>query len=154
MRKHAILDNNLVVEIMNLDEELYKREASYHQLIIDIEDLVIQPQVGWLLSGNTLIPPPNSPVPIKDLIKARIKYYQEQAPELLRDLYAENTLLGITVQQSNQMFSDYQDVLIRIREGAWPTALYCLSQKQPSGFVTQQMIDNWYNMISSRIIPQ
>lgn len=152
MRKHAILDNNIVVEIMNLDEEFYKHEASYHQLIIDIEDLVIQPQVGWLLSGNILVPPPNAPIPLKDLIKARVKIYQDQAPELLRDLYAENTLLGITLEQSNQMFSDYQDVLIRIREGAWPTALYCLSQKQPSGFVTQQMIDSWYNLINSKII--
>jgi len=153
MRKHAILDNNIVVQIMDLDNELYKHKILYHQLIIDIHDLVISPQVGWLLSGNVLVPPVNAPVSLKDLIKARVKYYQEQAPELLRDLYAENTLLGITLEQSNAMFSDYQDVLIRIREGAWPTALYCLSQKDPSGFVTQEMIDNWYNLINSRIIP-
>lgn len=151
MRKHAILDDNVVVKIMNLDEETYVKEASYHQLIIDIEDLVVPPQLGWVLVGNQLAPPPGQSVAIKDLVKARIKYYQESAPELLRDLYAQNTLLGITVQQSDQMFQDYQDVLIRIREGAWPTAVYRLSQKQPSGFVTQDMINNWIEMIQTRM---
>lgn len=152
MRKYAILDENIVVEVLDLDDAGYVREASYHQLIVDIQDLVIHPQVGWVLVGNTLTPPPGQTVPVKDAIKARIKYYQSEAPELLRELYATNTLLGITLQQSNQMFSDYQDVLIRIREGAWPSALYCLSQKTPSGFVTQDMIDNWTAMIQARMI--
>lgn len=152
MRKHAILDNNHVIKIMDLNDELYKKEASCYQLIIDIHDLLIQPQIGWLLVGNQLIPSVNQQVSLKEMIKARIKYYQDNAPELLRDFYAENTLLGITAAQSNQMFSDYQDVLTRIREGAWPTALYCLSQKEPSGFVSQEMLDNWYNLINSRMI--
>lgn len=151
MRKFAVLDNNVVVEILNLDDDVYQREASYHQLIVDIEDLVVTPQVGWKLSGNMLVPP-NDQVNLELLIKSRIKHYQEAAPELLRDLYTANTLLGINVQQSDQMFQDYQDVLIRIREGAWPTALYRLSQKTPSGFVTQQMIDNWINLIQQRML--
>jgi len=152
MRKHALLNNNVVVEICDLDENSFNLKIHSHQLIIDIHDLIIPPQLGWVLVGNQLQPPANAPVPLKDIIKARIKYYQENAPELLRDLYAENTLLGITAEQSNQMFNDYQDVLIRIREGAWPTALYCISQKEPSGFVTQEMIDNWAALIQSRIL--
>lgn len=152
MRKYAILDNNIVNEILDLDEDGYRHEASYHQLIVDIEDLVITPQVGWMLVENKLLPPPGQVVNIKDIVKARIKLYQESAPELLRELYATNTLLGLSVQQSDQMFDDYHDVLIRIREGAWPTAIYRLSQKQPSGFVTQEMLDNWSNLIQSRII--
>lgn len=151
MRKHAILDNNTVVEIMNLDDELYQKEASYHQLIIDIEDLLIQPDIGWVLSGNQLVPGPGQALTLGDMIKAKIKSYQEQAPGLLRDMYVQNTLLGITLEQSNSMFNDYQDVLIRIREGAWPTALYCLNQKVPSGFVTQEMIDGWKALLTSRL---
>lgn len=152
MRKYAILDDNIVNEILDLDEDGYRHEASYHQLIVDIEDLIIPPQVGWTLVGNTLTPPPSQVINIKDIVKARIKVYQESAPDLLRELYAANTLLGLSVQQSDQMFDDYHDVLTRIREGAWPTAIYRLSQKQPSGFVTQQMLDNWASLIQSRII--
>lgn len=153
MRKYAILDNNEVVEVLNLNESDYIYEASYHQLIIDIEDFIVQPQVGWLLVGNTLTPPSNTISDIKYAIKSRIKYYQDNASDLLRDLYATNVLLGITTEQSDAMFSEYEDVLIRIREGAWPTALYRLSQKSPSGFVTQDMIDSWILMIQARIIP-
>ena len=152
MRKYAILDNNVVKEVLDLDDDGVVYEASYHQLLIDITDLLIQPQVGWILNGNQLIPAPGQAIALKDLIKAKIKYYQDNASDLLRDLYAENTLLGITAQQSDQMFSEYSDVLMRIREGAWPTALYRLSQKQPSGFVTQQMLDNWTALIQSRMI--
>jgi hypothetical protein len=151
MRKYAILDNNTVTEVLDLTEDGYAHEASYHQLIIDIEDLIVQPQVGWILNGNHLTPPPEQAIDMKAFIMSKIKFYQEQAPELLRDLYATNTLLGITTATSDQMFTDFQDVLIRIREGAWPTALYKLAQKTPSGFVTQQMIDSWTILIQSRM---
>lgn len=147
MRKYAVVDDNTVVEVLNLDEDGYKHEASYHQLIIDIEDLLIQPTVGWKFVVNQLTPPPDAPVDLPTLIKAKIKSYQDKAPTILRDMYTANTLLGITIQQSDAMFADYQDVLIRLREGAWPTALYRLQQKTPSGFVTQPMIDNWIAVI-------
>lgn len=151
MRKYAILDNNIVTEILDLDDEGCIRESSYHQMLVDIQDLVIPPQVGWILIGNKLQPVPGMELTLKLMIEARIKYYQDSAPALLRDLYSTNTLLGLTTTQSDQMFDDYQDVLIRIREGAWPTAIYRLSQKTPSGFVTQQMLDNWSAMITARL---
>lgn len=152
MRKHAIINDNTVVEIKSIVEAEFFELAKRHQLILDVQDLVIQPEVGWVLVGNQLQPPASQMVDLPRMIKARIKYYQDNASELLRDLYAENTMLGITVEQSDQMFEDFTDVLIRIREGAWPTALYRLSQKQPSGFVTQQMIDRWLALIASRML--
>lgn len=151
MRKYAILDNNIVTEILDLEDEGYIHKASYHQMLIDIQDLVIPPQVGWILSGNKLIPAPGSELTLKLMIEAKIKYFQDSAPALLRDLYSTNTLLGLTTAQSDQMFDDYFDVLVRIREGAWPTAIYRLSQKAPSGFVTQEMIDNWSAMITNKM---
>lgn len=153
MAKFAFLINNIVVETKDINEEAaLLEETKKYELVFDITDLLISPQVGWILQGNQLTPPAGQMVNLKELIKARIKYYQDSASELLRDLYAENTLLGITAAQSDQMFDDYQDVLIRIREGAWPTAIYRLQQKQPSGFVTQEMIDAWTALIQSRII--
>lgn len=151
MRKYAILDNNIVIEILDLEDEGYTHKASYHQMLVDIQDLVILPAVGWQLVGNHLAPAPGQELTLKKMIEAKIKYYQDSASELLRDLYSTNTLLGLTTAQSDQMFDDYQDVLVRIREGAWPTALYRLAQKTPQGFVTQQMLDNWSTMIQLRL---
>lgn len=151
MRKYAILDNNIVKEVLDLDDAGYLHEASYHEMLIDIEELIIPPQVGWELQGNKLVPSANQAMSLKMMVEARIKYYQDSAPALLRDLYSTNTLLGLTTAQSDQMFDDFFDVLVRIREGAWPTAIYRLSQKQPSGFVTQQIIDNWSAMITNKM---
>ncbi|HLD91719.1 MAG TPA: hypothetical protein VI911_12030 [Patescibacteria group bacterium] len=80
-------------------------------------------------------------------INDRIQYFQSVATPLLIDLYSTNTTAGITLEQSDQMFDDYADVLTRIKEGAFPTAYYRLCQKQPEGFVTQGLIDSWKSKI-------
>ena len=152
MRKHALVKDNTVIEVQTLTEEQVAQKSLEFQLVVDIHDLLVQPEVGWVLSGNTLIPPSSQVPSLQTLIKAKIKSYQHMASELLVDLYVENTLLGITTQQSDQMFEEFEDVLMRIREGAWPTALYRLSQKQPNGFVTQEMINRWSELISSRML--
>jgi len=92
-------------------------------------------------------PPPN----IQALVEQRIEGYQLKAPALLRSLYAANTVAGISTAQSDQMVDDYEDVIIRIREGLFPTALHRLQMKRPSGFVTQAMLDNWRVTILSYI---
>lgn len=86
---------------------------------------------------------PNAMSMTSSLIQAKLGHYQSLAPALLKQLYAENTLAGITTVQSNQMFDDYADVVIRLTEGAFPTAIARLQEKGPSGFVTQALIDNW-----------
>lgn len=140
-RLYALLFDLIVVSISEMTEEQVI-EASKTHMVIDVQDLVIPPQIGWILQGNTLTPP-GQQVPLDLLIKSKIRNFQKLAPELLVGLYTTNTLLGITTAQSDQMFQDYQDVLIRLREGAWPTALYRLNTKEPSGFVTQDLIDSW-----------
>lgn len=80
-------------------------------------------------------------------INAKITRYQQVSPQLLRELYVENTMAGITNAQSDQMFDDYQDIITRLKEGAFPTALYRLQTKTPTGFVTQSLIDRWKTKI-------
>jgi hypothetical protein len=84
-----------------------------------------------------------------NLIDTKIAYFQSVAPALIRGLYVTNTMAGITTAQSDQMFDDYIDVLLRIREGAFPTALYRLNAKVPAGFVGQGLIDAWKAKILS-----
>lgn len=150
MRKHALLQDNIVIEIKTANADDINFSA--YQLVIDVHDLIIPPQVGWILDGNRLIPPPGQQVNIKDIIMSTIEHYQSVAPALLRDLYATNTLLGITAQQSDQIFEEYSDVLIRLTQGAFPTAIYRLQQKEPSGFVTQEMIDEWISKIQALLL--
>lgn len=153
MALHACINNVTVAELVDINSETeYASYAAKYSTVLDISDYVVQPQVGWVLQGIVLVAPQNQMPDLTTLVSSRIKYYQSQAPDLLIDLYTQNTLSGITVTQSSQMFSDYQDVLIALREGAWPTAIYNLQNKTPSGFVTQQLIDDWIALIQSKMI--
>lgn len=84
-----------------------------------------------------------------DVVLQNVKSRQNEGLKILAELYALNIVNGITLSQSDQMFEDFNDVLTRVREGAFETAVYRLESKQPSGFVTQSMIDGWISLIES-----
>ncbi len=54
MRKYAIINNNTVTEIVNIELEQYSEYSSVNQMVIDIEDVTPAPYVGYVLNGNTL----------------------------------------------------------------------------------------------------
>lgn len=60
MKKYAIIDDNLVTEILDLEDEEVTKEQAYHSLVVEIEGLNPLPAVGWELNGNTLIRPLNN----------------------------------------------------------------------------------------------
>lgn len=84
-------------------------------------------------------------------ISNKIEENQKKAEKILREIYTLNTIEGITTEQSNSVFDDYQDVILRIREGAFPSAVARLQEKAPSGFVTQSIIDSWINIIQDNV---
>lgn len=54
MRKYAILKDLVVNQLVNLsDEEV--ADMSTRASLIDVEDMLPQPEVGWVLEGNKLI---------------------------------------------------------------------------------------------------
>lgn len=55
MRKYAVVQNNIVIEVLQLDEAGVAHEASYHDLVIDIQDQTPEPEIGWILDGNKLV---------------------------------------------------------------------------------------------------
>lgn len=100
----------------------------------------------WGAALSAYAQPPKS---TRDIIIEKIKDYKRISVNLIDELKADNTLNGITVEQSDELFDLLQDVLVRLREGAFPTALYRLEQKQPQGFMTQELLDNWKNIIKN-----
>jgi len=56
MRKHALIDAGIVTEIINLNDESYVEEAKKHDLVVDIDDMSSQPEIGWVLNGSTIAP--------------------------------------------------------------------------------------------------
>lgn len=53
-RKYAIVNNNIITDIQILSEEQYVEYSTRNQILIDIEDEVIQPQINYVFNGNKL----------------------------------------------------------------------------------------------------
>lgn len=56
-RKHAFLINNVVVDARSISEQEFAVLISQYDALIDIEDIIPEPQIGWLLQGNRLTLP-------------------------------------------------------------------------------------------------
>lgn len=137
--KWAIVNSGVVVKIVEGDfPEAYARSSGV--IVVDVSD---QPcQAGWILSGNKV-----GPINVQALVADRIRLYQEKAPVLLRDLYAANTLSGLTTPESDALCDAFADVILRLREGLWPTAIYRLQHKQPTLIATEARITEWIQLI-------
>lgn len=76
MRKYAIVSNQVVTSIVDADDEATSELVKTSEMIVDIEDQIPQPEVGWVLSGNSLVLPTESMTP--DELDA----YQQKAQRL------------------------------------------------------------------------
>lgn len=140
----ALVKSNKVVNIALVDDpDVVMHLERTYSWVVDITDLTPRPSIGWSYVDGVFAPPVVVSDSLPVLIQKKIEYYQSVAPKLLTELYVQNTLSGITTAQSDEMFEEFDDVLTRIKEGAFPTALYRLSQKSPAGYVTQALIDAW-----------
>lgn len=82
----------------------------------------------------------------------QLRYYQSISSNILNSLYSLNSVSGITTEQSDAIFSELSDVIIRIREGALDTAIYRLEQKTPSELMPEEILTMWKNKIRSFMI--
>jgi len=135
----AILSQNVVTKIIEgeFPDDL-ARTAGVS--VVDVTDQ--ECRVGWIIDGNKI-----GPINVQALVADRIKSYQEKAPQLLRGLYAANTLAGLTTPDSDALCDAFGDVILRLREGLWPTAIYRLQTKQPTLIATEQRIAEWVQLI-------
>ena len=85
--------------------------------------------------------------PMEEIIRTKLESFQSKAQKIAIAFYTKNTLMGITKAQSRQMFKDYAHVLLMVREGAFPSAVEELQNMTPMGFCTQQMQDEWVDII-------
>ena len=56
-RKFAILKDHTVIEVLTLTEEEAGNKAREVEALIDVEDQIPQPVIGWNMAGNTLVAP-------------------------------------------------------------------------------------------------
>lgn len=57
MRKHAFLKDNTVVKVELISSAEYNVQSKLFDSVIDIHDSIPEPDIEWVLVGNTLTPP-------------------------------------------------------------------------------------------------
>ncbi len=126
-----------------------KRNIVNHlgQIIGELELPDWTPEEGW--ASRLSLYSQNQSKPLDQIVYSKIEDYERRAPKLLREIKVSNTLAGITTSQSAEVFENFKDVILAIREGAFPTALYLLNAKSPLGYVTQDMLDEWKKRVIS-----
>lgn len=76
MRKYAIVSNQVVQSIVTVEDEAASELVRTNEMVIDIEDQIPQPEVGWVLSGNALL------APIQNMSNDQLDAYQQKAQRL------------------------------------------------------------------------
>jgi len=134
-RIYAAINDNIVTNIMSLTEEEYVEIAKQNQLVIDIEDIFPQPQLGWVLDGNLLLP--NQPIVDADEADAirqttQRLYGEKILPELV-DLMGQRNLKLIREGSSvniASLASQMASIKLLLETGAITTARsICLALK-------------------------
>lgn len=137
MRKYALVNNNTVTEVMNLEDADYPRIAAVNQMIVDIEDVSPVPQVGWVLVGNAL--QSTSALPIEEILRAKVKKAREfgtaTAADAVDRIGASNILSGKTEAQIIEIMVLLDPIKKLMEGGALNTAKTQLLLVKPSVFV-------------------
>lgn len=61
MRKYALVNNNVVTDVISISEEELNFYTKNNNIVIDITDMVPEPKFGYVLNGNILeLPAGNS----------------------------------------------------------------------------------------------
>lgn len=104
MEKHACILNNSIVEIVEVvNEDHYREIASKYPTVIKIQDLVPQPQVGWILNGIIL-----QPASLENLSEEQLHEFQQRSQRqfgqhLLPDLIDK---MGVRNLQLSKQFAN------------------------------------------------
>lgn len=56
-RMYAVVNNNIVTQVLSLEDSEVSSIFQSNQMVIDIEDQIPRPVVGYVLSGNMLVSP-------------------------------------------------------------------------------------------------
>lgn len=154
MRKYAIVDNNVVIQIKEMDESEYMTLSRQHQLIIDITDMLPQPSLSWLLVGNALQAPSGSLTQEQQLeiIVGQYRKYGEELSKVLNDkVGARNLMLGKTEAQISSLVTTLISIGTLLEKGALKTARTVMQQVNPGFSEYSDIFDYGIDAITSYV---
>lgn len=131
MRKYALLQNNVVVEVRQLEEQEVQMLGLNYSMIIDIEDELPQPSVGWKFEGNKLVPQSSGQTQEQyeiELASKKTSFGISLAREAIDKIGARNKILNKTGSQVTTLLNQLVGVKLLLETGALGTARYSCTQ--------------------------
>lgn len=125
MRKYALINNNIVTAVQNCEQEELAELSKNNQLVIDIEDMLPQPSVNYILNGNRLeIPQGSSDREQYEIVLAARKTDcgQKLAYNAINKMGARNKILNKSGAQVSALLTQLLPVKLLLDTGALGTA--------------------------------
>ena len=104
----AVVNEWVVTQVVDVDDSQYSQYSRDSQVAIDITNALPPPQVGWIFTGNALVPGPNSVVSAK-ITKLAFRERFTFA-ELLAIQAAQQTNMALQVLNDNVAVSTFIDL--------------------------------------------
>ena len=151
MQKYAIINNNVVTEVLDLNDDECRTYAQNNQLVIDITDTLPQPVIGYVLNGNIL----QIPQGLGDreeyeytLAVKKTDFGIKLARIAVDRIGARNKILNKTGEQVTALLNILIGVKMLLETGALGTARYsCIQLKVVYGEYSD-IFDNVINQIN------
>jgi len=126
MKKYAVLNNNIVTEIALLETEDSIAKAMVSQMVVDVDDLLIQPEIGWVLVGNEIKPasPLSAEARLIKIMQMRFKFGNQLADLMVQKMSIRNVTLIAAGQTMNinAVIQTFSGIEAALRKCAIPTA--------------------------------
>lgn len=136
MRKYAILKNSTIVDIQILDEtneDLIRGILSSNEQVIDIDELIPVPVIGWVLNGNKLEMPQGYSSREEyeiELAEKKVRFGFKLADICIIRIGARNKILNKNGTQVGTLLNQLLPVKLLLETGALGTARYsCIQLK-------------------------
>lgn len=152
MRKYALVNNNIVSSVVDVEDDDVRSLSDNNQMVIDITDVSPQPKSNWILNGNSLQIPSN----FSDLEKFEIVLAGKKtdfginlARQAIDRIGARNKILNKTGTQVAILLNQMLSIKLLLETGALGTARYSCTQLKTTFIEYEDIFDYVINEISS-----
>lgn len=143
IRKFAGIKNNQVVALIDIPEEEYRQSSGNYELLVDVQDAVPMPEVGWFLVGNQIIKINPDGKSQEDLEREKNKWKREfgtaLSGEMMDRLGARNVILKKSGAFVTGMLINLGPISSLLNSGAIQTA-YAATQSARAAYTEYQDI--------------
>lgn len=127
MRKYALVNNNIITDIKDLEEDEFRTLSKSNDMIVDIEDMSPQPLLRWVLNGNKFEIPNGNSDREKfeiELASKKTDFGIKLARHCVDRIGARNKILNKDGTQVSAILNSLMPVKLLLETGALGTARY------------------------------